>query len=158
SYVSLASVQLRMHDDLVRFLRVESENGRRLVLCSASDCCLVDQVAKRLEFPVEVMASDGVVNLKGEKKAQALIARFGVRGFDYVGNGRADLPVWRQARQAIVVGASSYTEKAAREHGNVTMVFPETSSTVSAVARALRVHQWVKNSLVFAPIVAAHQL
>jgi 4-hydroxybenzoate polyprenyltransferase/phosphoserine phosphatase len=157
SYVSLASVQLRMHDDLVRFLKVESENGRHLVLCSASDRSLVEQVANRLAFPVEVLASDGVVNLKGEKKAQALTERFGVRGFDYVGNGRADLPVWRQARQAIVVGASAYTEKTAREQGNVTMVFPETSSTVSTVARALRVHQWVKNILVFAPLVAAHQ-
>ena len=156
--VSLGSLQLRMHDELVRFLKAESEQGRRLVLCSASDRSLVEQVAKRLAFPVEVIASDGVVNLKGEKKAQALMARFGARGFDYVGNGRADLPVWRQAREAIIVRASTHTEKIAREQGNVTMVFPETSRTLSAVVRALRVHQWVKNVLVFAPLVAAHQV
>src|SRR5690348_6389203 len=140
--VSLASVQLQMQDDLVRFLKFESEKGRRLVLCSASDRSFVEQVAKTLAFPVEVMGSDGVVNLKGENKAQALVARFGVRGFDYVGNGRADLPIWRQAREAILVRTSSYTEKTAREQGNVTMVFPETSSRLSAIVRALRVHQW----------------
>ena len=47
------------------------------------------------------MASDAVVNLKGAQKAQALVDRFGLRGFDYAGNAKDDLPVWRQARNAL---------------------------------------------------------
>ena len=53
------------------------------------------------------MASDGVVNLKGAQKAQALVDRFGLRGVDYIGNAKDDLPVWRQARNAIVVNATT---------------------------------------------------
>ncbi len=45
---------------------------------------------------------DGV-NLKGAAKAAALVERFGEGGFDYVGDTRADLPVWAKAQDAWVV-------------------------------------------------------
>ena len=60
-------------------------------------------MAAHLELFDEVMGSDGTTNLEGETKARALVERFGDRGFDYAGNGPADLPVWKKARRAIAV-------------------------------------------------------
>ena len=40
-------------------------------------------------------------NLKGRAKAEFLTEHFGEKGFDYVGDARADLPVWAAARAAI---------------------------------------------------------
>ena len=157
-HASVLGAQFPMHAGLIDFLRSEYENGRPLVLCSGSDRVLVDKVAAQLALPVEVMASDGVANLKGAQKAQALVDRFGLKGFDYAGNAKEDLPVWRQARNAIVVNATAKVQKAAQEHGNVTMVLPKATKAIHVLPRALRVHQWVKNLLIFVPLLASHNI
>lgn len=154
---TLQNSEIPFNPDLVAWLTKENENGRRIVLCSASDEALVSQVAARLGFPVEVMASDGAVNLKGRRKAQALVDRFGARGFDYAGNSRADLPVWRQARQAIVVNASSSVERSAQSQGNVGLVVKSSGGGLRSIVRAMRLYQWVKNILVFLPLITSHK-
>jgi 4-hydroxybenzoate polyprenyltransferase len=47
-------------------------------------------------------------------------------------------------------------QKAAQEHGNVTMVLPKATKFIHVLLRALRVHQWVKNLLIFVPLLASH--
>ena len=78
--------------------------GIEVCLASASDRRLVSALAADYGLSARVFASDGVTNLKGEAKAGALIDAFGRAGFDYAGNEAADLPVWRAARAAVVVG------------------------------------------------------
>ena len=59
---------------------------------------------RQLKFdPADVMGSDGNINLRDHKKAEALIARYGERGFGYAGNSVHDIPVWDHAGQVIVV-------------------------------------------------------
>jgi 4-hydroxybenzoate polyprenyltransferase len=86
------------------------------------------------------------------------VRQFGLRGFDYVGNSHDDLPVWKIARQAIVVNASASVLGAAQLHGNVTKLIGRTALTARDMAKMLRVHQWMKNLLLFVPLMAAHQL
>jgi len=146
---------LPLNNDLIVWLRQERRAGRRLVLATASDRSIAQAVADHVDLFDEVLASDGDRNLKGPAKAVALVERFGVNGFDYVGDSRADLPVWAAARHAIVVGGEKLV-KAAAQVTEVRDRFapPERSR---AVLLALRPHQWVKNLLVFLPLVAAHR-
>jgi len=148
---------LPLNKAFLGFLKEQSTSGKRLVLCSGSDHYLVHYVAAQLEFPVEVIASDGVVNLTGARKAQILLERFGLAGFDYAGNARDDLPVWRTALRAIVVNASPAVAAAAQEQGNVAMVFPRQRTLVKTILRTMRIHQWVKNTLLLVPLITSHQ-
>ena len=115
-------------------------------------------MAEHLGLFDEVIASDGSHNLKGEAKARALIERFGLQGFAYVGNDAPDLPVWKAARSAVVVNAP----RAIREQVMRTMVveasFETRPSLLRAAVRAMRPHQWAKNVLVFVPLVMAHAI
>ena len=77
--------------------------GRSVWLASASDARAVLALAETVGA-AGCLASDGRTNLAGEAKAAALVARFGERGFDYIGNERRDLAVWKRARRAIGVG------------------------------------------------------
>lgn len=149
---------LPYNDDLIAWLRAERASGRRLILCTASDASIAKAIASHLDLFDEVMASDGQVNLAGPHKARALEQRFGPAGFDYVGNATPDLVVWRHARRAIVVNASSSLVQQARECCEVERVFPAPLVNVSAWRRMLRVHQWLKNMLLFVPMFAAHEL
>src|SRR5262249_33335772 len=49
-------------------------------------------------------------------------------------------------------------ERAAQGQGNVTLVLPRTRNAVSAWLKAIRPRQWVKNTLVFVPLIASHNL
>ena len=88
---------------LLEHLRVEHGKGRSIVLATASDERLAQQVADHLKLFDSVLASDGSTNLSGERKRERLVSQFGERGFDYVGNGSRDMAVWSSARKAVVV-------------------------------------------------------
>lgn len=129
---------------------------RPRVLCTASDELLVRPVAEHLGLFEEVLASDGRVNLGGVAKAQALVGRFGEKGFDYTGNSQVDLHVWRHARGARVVNASSSLARRASLVAMLEEHWPAPAAGASVWLKALRMHQWLKNLLVFLPLLAAH--
>ncbi|GKT13456.1 UbiA family prenyltransferase [Acidovorax sp. SUPP2522] len=142
----------------VQWLRNQHAAGRRTVLCTASDCSVAQAIAAHLGCFDQVMASDGATNLAGRAKAAALVQAFGERGFDYAGNSQADVPVWQAARSAIVVNASGAVTRRAEAHGNVAERFPREPAGLKPWRKALRLHQWLKNLLLFVPLVAAHRV
>lgn len=140
---------------LLAWLR-DKGSARRRVLCTASDKKLAETVATHVGGFDEVISSDGVRNLGGRNKAETLTARFGERGFDYVGNAAPDLHVWRHARKGIVVNAAPAVLRQARQACEVEQVFEQPGNRWRIWIKALRVHQWLKNLLVFLPLMAAH--
>jgi 4-hydroxybenzoate polyprenyltransferase len=142
--------------DLVDWLRAQRTAGRRLVLCTASDERHARGVAAGLDLFDEVIASDGAGNNAGARKAAKLRERFGDRGYDYVGNGRADLPAWAGAHRAIVVGGPRIV-RLAEGVATVERVFAVEGAGLHGWARALRLHQWLKNVLLFLPLLGAHR-
>lgn len=140
------------------WLKGQRAAGRMLVLCTASDQKIAHEIARTLGIFDEVMASDGQVNLAGIHKARALEARFGRSGFDYAGNSEADLAVWRSARRAVVINAGDRLATRASAICEVEHHMPPTRAGMTAWLRALRPHQWLKNTLLCVPLVAAHQL
>ena len=127
------------------------------VLCTASDQSLAHAVAAHLGLFDTVLASDGQCNLSGVRKAAVLTQRYGAGGFDYAGNGRVDLHVWRHARAAWVVNASDGLSRAAADLTRVAGHLPAQGGGLRGWLRALRIHQWLKNLLVFAPLLASHR-
>ena len=155
--VELDIATLPYRAELLEWIRAEHARGRRIVLCSASDAKFAEKVADHLGLFHEVIASDGVTNLSSHRKADALVQRFGVRGFDYAGNSHDDVPVWRQARRAVPVTASAALRRAAAHSATVEREFVPAPASVLTWLRALRVHQWVKNLLVFLTLLASHR-
>lgn len=154
----LDPAMLPYHAGFLEYLRAERRAGRKLILATAADGQLAQQVAWHLGIFDDVVASDGKNNLRGSHKGQALAARFGNQGFDYAGNSKTDLPVWRQARAAIVVNARPSLSDRARQMTEVSRTFDGTAPFLPALFRALRPHQWVKNAIIFVPLLTAHQL
>ncbi len=139
---------------LLAYLQEQKKIGRYLVLATAANRRIANAVAAHLDLFDEVLASDETVNLKGAAKAEALHRRF-PEGFVYAGDSKADLDVWPRAQAAIVVGGSAKTHAAARKL--VPIEFETGPLPIFKPAlRAMRPHQWVKNCLVFVPILMAH--
>lgn len=98
--------ELKYHPEFLEWLNNQHAAGRNLILCTASDSIVAEKIAAHLGIFSDVMGSDGLVNLAGEKKRAALVARFGEQGFGYCGNSRNDLKVWRSAAEVVVVNPS----------------------------------------------------
>jgi 4-hydroxybenzoate polyprenyltransferase len=149
---------LPYHQELLIWLKQQQTQGRTLILCTATDQSIALAISEYLGIFEAVMASDGLTNLAGKHKAEALEQRYGTAGFDYAGNSRADIPVWQCARQAIVVNASDKVTQQAKNACVVERVFPPPTVGLSTWRKVLRIHQWLKNALLFVPLLAAHQL
>lgn len=150
---------LPYREPVLAFLREERARGRRIVLATASWGGLAERVAAHLGLFDEVLATSRDTNLKGEAKARRLEEHCGGAGFDYVGDSRADFPVWQRSRHAYVVDYRGRIHGAMPPGVEVRRVFgPESPRDGSPLLRALRPHQWAKNLLVLVPLAAAHRL
>ena len=156
--VSLDVSLLPYNQGLLEYLQSQHSQGRTLVLATAEEEGVARQVSEHLKIFQSVLASSGTVNLLGESKRDRLVRAFGERGFDYAGNSRRDLPVWSSARRAIVVNPSKGLQAAAMRVTKVEYVFGDKKRDVMTWVRALRLHQWFKNLLIFVPLAAAHRV
>lgn len=103
-----------------------------------------------------VFASDDGNDLKAENMARRLVKAFGDTQFDYVGNAMSDLPVWRCARTAYLVGGSASVRRAVERVCGDVRIVSDRRIRPSDCIRAMRLHQWLKNLLILVPGLAAH--
>jgi len=144
--------------DFLDYLRRCREEGRRLVLITASDQKYADAVANQLGLFDGAVGSDGITNLSGRRKVERMLTESAEAVFDYAGNSGKDLEIWPRAKQALVVNALPRVLAKARESSNVTQVFNPLENLAQKVLRAARAHQWLKNLLLFVPLVFSHRI
>ncbi len=145
----LSHETLPVNDQVLALVKRERSRGRRVLLATAADRTVASPIADRLGCFDDVLASDGRTNLKGLRKAEALVARC-PDGFVYAGDSRADLPIWQRAREIVLVAAAPLTRRAATRLDKPTHTIA-TTSVLKALLACARLHQWAKNILVFAP-------
>jgi phosphoserine phosphatase len=101
--------ELEYHTEFLAWLKQQKATGREIILCTASEMCVAEKIAAHVGLFDDVMASDGITNLRMEAKGEALAARYGKGGFAYAGNSSHDLKTWPFAGEVIVVNASQRT-------------------------------------------------
>lgn len=148
--------RLPYREDVVAFVRVAHRCGRPVVLTTAADETVASAVAAHLGTFTAVLASDGQRNLKGRTKARELVQRFGAARFDYIGDSRADIPVWNAA--ATAWAPSHVRIRGVPQLQRIGESRPLPYSRSRALVRALRPHQWLKNVLLVVAPIAAHRL
>jgi 4-hydroxybenzoate polyprenyltransferase len=138
-------------------IRKAKLEGRRVYLASASNQRLVKAVADHVGLFSGWFASDEMVNLARDAKAERLVGEFGERGYDYIGNDTADLAIWAKAARAITIRAPAAVTRALLPRGAEFERLAAEKPTWRTWAKLFRVHQYVKNALIFVPLVLAHQ-
>ncbi|WP_123410291.1 UbiA family prenyltransferase [Pseudomonas frederiksbergensis] len=144
--------------DVLALIEAQRKDGRKIVLATASHHSLATRIAEHLKVFDDVLATSLGCNLSGTNKRDLLVAIYGERGFDYVGNALEDLSIWRVAEQAYVVNPSPGVELATQSLNNVVQVVRSGGMNVRDWYKAFRIHQWAKNALIFVPLLAAHQI
>ncbi|WP_294541047.1 UbiA family prenyltransferase [uncultured Rhodoblastus sp.] len=139
--------------ELIEQARAED---RPVFLASASNERYVRAVAEHLGLFDGWYGSTAIANLTSKSKTDLLVRAFGVKGFDYIGNDSADLPVWSAARNCIAITSSASVRRKLSVIDGDALVMDRRTGGMAAWMKLLRPHQWAKNALVFVPLLTAH--
>jgi 4-hydroxybenzoate polyprenyltransferase len=151
-------VSLLPYDEaLIERARAARMAGRRTVLATASNVTVARKVAEHLGLFDEIIASEADRNITGAAKRDALVERFGAGGFDYMANAPVDKTVWSAARTAILVHASPKLISDIKNSKEHVEILSEKPKFLTNLIEAARLYQWVKNLLIFVPLLAAQQ-
>ena len=149
-----------------QIIRIRTENGKTY-LVSASDESIVKKFYLSYSdlFDDYFATTDGV-NLSSKNKASFLTQKFGIHGFEYIGNSNDDIAVWNACSYAycvnkdrslfnkITVPKQFLLDNSNTADGSKT----KPKRKLALIVKQLRCYQWAKNSLLFVPAVTAHEL
>jgi 4-hydroxybenzoate polyprenyltransferase/phosphoserine phosphatase len=154
--VQLDVTHLPYNRELLQYLEQQRSTGRPIYLATAADADTANRVAAHLGLFAGVLASDGQQNLAGKNKLAAFQSRFG-DNFSYIGNALPDLPLLQHCQEPMVANPTPGLRAALRK-SRITPVrtFDDRPSPLKSWLKAIRLHQWAKNVLIFLPLLLAH--
>jgi 4-hydroxybenzoate polyprenyltransferase/phosphoserine phosphatase len=156
--VTLDVAHLPYNRELLQYLQQQRSIGRPIYLATAADADTANRVAAYLGIFTGVLASDGILNLAGKNKLAAFQSRFG-DNFSYIGNAIPDLPLLLHCHEPMVANPTAALRAGLSKSGlKPDRIFDERASPLNAWLKAIRLHQWAKNVLIFLPIILAHAL
>lgn len=156
--VSLDPTTLPYHPEFLAYLKKEHQHQRKIILASATYHTIAEKIAAYLGIFSEVIATNANCNMKGTNKAKYMVEKFGEKQFVYAGNECCDLAVWKHAAAAIVVTSSARLIKKVEKYTKIEQVFKAPALSMAKLGKALRMQQWIKNILIFIPLLAAHKI
>jgi 4-hydroxybenzoate polyprenyltransferase/phosphoserine phosphatase len=157
--VSLDVAHLPYNRAVLHFLNQEHARGRDLYLATGANAHLAHRVAEHLGIFTGVLASDGATNLTGNKKLNGLRSHLDNAAFDYIGNGTADLPLLAHAKEPMIANPSLSLRMKLKARGiHPARTFVERNPRLQSMVKAVRLHQWAKNLLIFVPLLCSHAL
>lgn len=156
SAVVLDVEHLPYNRPLLEWLREQAGQDRAIYLATAADKALAERVAAHLGIFHGVLASDGATNLAGGNKLAAFRERFG-GDFCYIGNAKPDAELLGACVSPMVANPHRALTARLRRAGTVPgTVFDDRTPALKSWLKAVRLHQWAKNTLIFVPLLLAH--
>jgi len=154
SRATIVAARLPYCEPLLEYLRSEKAKGRPIILATAAHASIAHAVSDHLGLFDAVLATEGGRNLKGRAKLESITERCGSE-FIYAGDSKVDVPIWQAAKAAVLVGVGANTAALVRRSVPVENEFAREGRGLKVWLRALRLHQWVKNLLLFVPLLTA---
>ncbi|MBD5539134.1 MAG: UbiA family prenyltransferase, partial [Desulfovibrio sp.] len=155
-YIEKIIKNIPINERVLDYLKDARSQGRTLVLVTASPLAIAQACAGRVGIFDDVYGSSTAENLRGPAKAEFLCKKYGEHRFDYIGNSLDDIPVWECAKTAIIASNNKQVIEAARKANKNIIIIPIKRPHVIDYIKALRINQYIKNILVFVPLLLAH--
>ncbi len=151
--VTLDASALPYHKEFLAYLRKEHERGRPLILATASNYRTANAVADHLGLFSDTLSSTIDTNMRHAQKLATIQECF--PAFGYAGNDAADFPIWDAADEIILVNPTQVARE--KYAANADRIFVESRPVARMLVKAMRCQQWLKNLLIFSPVLLAHK-
>ena len=154
--VDMPVESLPVNTEFLRYLHMQKKENRELILISGSNQKSVDEVNNHMKLFDSTFGSDENVNLTSRAKLKKIEMLTKGKPFSYAGNSREDTVIWNKASQAVIVNCKVKTINSKNFKNVLSFAPPEPA--LGQLFRSVRPHQWLKNLLVFIPLILSHQL
>jgi 4-hydroxybenzoate polyprenyltransferase/phosphoserine phosphatase len=139
-------------------MRAAHAEHRRVLLLTPMPNIWAQELADELGLAEVICIDENSRDASVENLKFRLAELFGEQGFDYIGDGRRDLPICKLARRVLIVTTNPAMIAWAKENASVVSVILRDGAGFFTFIKMIRVHQWVKNFLIWVPLLAAHRL
>ena len=157
SRVDIDVTNLPFNQPFLTYLRQEQQTGRQLILATASHTKFAHQIAEHVGLFQNVIATETGTNLKGTEKLKAIQTKH--PEFAYAGNEAADIPIWREAKNSLIITDNArLVERVKKIVPHIEAFTSGDHRPIRSLLKAMRLHQWVKNVLIFIPAIVAHAI
>ena len=137
--------------EIINWLIENKKLGYKIVLCTGSNIIIAKKIAAHLNIFDDIIASDSKINLVDINKRKVLDDKFGYKNYDYVGDSFKDLIVWSGSDKVIVNNPSKSLLKEINKVSKNLKIFYNKNFSFLSFIRIFRIHQWLKNILIFYP-------
>lgn len=145
-------------DEVLHKIKLEKHAGSHIVLASASHQHWVTSVADHVGLFDEAHGTSAALNLKGKNKLAYLRRRFPLDKTTYIGDSTADLPIWKAVATSVVVNPSRAMTRILNASHIDHQSLGKPAPFLQSLSKAIRLHQWAKNVLLFVPLIMAHKV
>jgi len=105
-FIKIDVSNLSYNPAVIKLIKEAKKKGQLVILATAADHSIAQEVAQHCGLFDDVIASDGRLNQRAAQKAKTLMKVYGEKNFIYVGNSKDDLKVWPHAQKAIAANVS----------------------------------------------------
>jgi len=145
--------------EVVKYVSNAKEKNRNIYLLTAANQRIADNVAKTLNFFTSAIGSSDTLNLKGSAKLGVIRDLIGNGPFDYIGDSKTDIPIWKEADTVIVCNNfGKIIDKINKDKDKIIVLSENSKSKAKQWLKALRLYQWAKNMLLFLALFMSHKL
>jgi len=146
---------LPYNESFLVFLQEQNRQGRNLILATATTEKYAQAIAAYLGVFSRIIASTTDKNLSGNTKLNKIRAY--TKEFTYAGNSVVDMSIFPYAQESIIVNPTYGLKRQLLKLDNISQTFKKESNGFVAAFKAIRMYQWVKNSLLFVPLLMSQQ-
>jgi len=140
--------------DAIQDWKKENPNDK-VFLISATYHEAIESIAKHINCFDGWFGTDNE-NLKSEIKLKKIKELTNDKAFTYIGDSSADLVIWKNAKKCILVNPTQgLISKVKKINNSIAVIENKDTNTLLEILKAIRVHQWVKNLLLFVPAILA---
>ena len=103
--------KLKKNNSCIEYIRVAKNSNRDVYLISGSHQLLVDQISNQLNLFNNVFGTHKNFNMIGKNKIAYINQKLKIFDFDYIGNSKQDLPIWKYTKKVIFTNATPSIRK-----------------------------------------------
>lgn len=150
---------LPYQNEVVEYISKAKDLGRDVYLITAANQRIADSISKHMKVFTATIGSSSKLNLKGKNKLNVIKNTIGTNRFDYIGNSKADVTILQLAHTAIISSGKHKIANQLNKDPDRIIILPGAGKNLFMKwIKALRLHQWSKNGLLFLALFMSHRI
>jgi len=102
---------LSKNKQCIEYIEKAKNNNRTVFLISGSHQFLVNQISNQLKLFNDVFGTHKNFNMIGHNKIAYITQKLKIFDFEYIGNSKQDLPIWKHTKKVIFTNAAPSLRK-----------------------------------------------